>query len=483
MDTQSASKEAESARVPAGNEWRGVAQASAAIVHGGDHRAPACAVAGRDGGDSVLAFTCTCACTCALGSTSDLVDVTAACRDLVRGGAMSNWVHQFSFPCAEPCESVFEPIATSYGVAVANCLLERHADDIARASDGLVEFIRRWTAAPPVSTTAWDIAFGRAHLVLKEGRHDAAGALDAAVQVGLRLAAGGQSGRWSAQLAPTSIQLDDRVVDAVEQIEVHVDEVSWDAGTRLCLRLADGSALLWRRDGDQWAGAGGSRLASVGRSRPIYLLPRQAWPIVEDGGDVFRTCQPVDHISPSMTHSFEEGMAVLQNNVPDYLPWVERVLNGIVVCPVEAQCRLVSGSREDVPGFVCISSPHGGIDIAEILVHACAHQYFYMLQRVGAVDDASDRTLYWSPPIGKKHPLSRILMAYHALANVQLLYDAVRRNTANPPQDLRYVANNEPGLQAAIRALDTPLRDNPALTTLGRALYAPLAARLAALSH
>jgi HEXXH motif-containing protein len=395
---------------------------------------------------------------------------------------MSNWVQQFSLPCAEPCESVFDTIVTSHGVAVANCLLERHADDIARASDGLVDFIRCWITSPPVAKTAWDIAFGRAHLALKEGRHDVAVALDAAVRVGLRLAAGGQSGRWSAQMAPATIQLDDRVIDAVEQIEVHVDEDRWDAGSRLCLRLADGSAHLWRRDGDQWAGEGGRRLASVGSTRPIYLLPRQALPADKNGSEIFQKCQPVEHISPLMAQSFEDGIAVLRQNVPDYLPWVERVLNGIVVCPVEDQYRLVSGSWEDVPGFVHMSSPHAGIDIAEILVHECAHQYFYMLQRVGALDDASDRALYWSPPIRKKRPLSRILMAYHALANVQLLYDAVRRNTANSPQDIRYVEINEPDLQAAIRALDAPLRDNPALTTLGRALYAPLAARLAALS-
>jgi HEXXH motif-containing protein len=396
---------------------------------------------------------------------------------------MSNWVHQFSLPCAEPCESVFDTVVTSHGVAVANWLLERHADDIARASDGLVEFIQRWISAPQVSKTAWDVAFGRAHLALKDGRQDAAVVLDAAVRVGLRLAASGQPGRWSAQMAPTSIQLDDRVIDDVEQIEVHVDEVSWDAGSRLCLRLADGNALLWRRDGDHWVGEGGSRLASVGRTHPIYLLPRQALPAEERGGEIFHQCQPVEYICSSMAQSFHDGMAVLQQNVPDYLPWVERVLNGIVVCPVEAQYRLVSGSWEDVPGFVHMSSPHDGIDIAEILVHECAHQYFYMLQRVGAVDDASDSELYWSPPIRKKRPLSRILMAYHALANVQLLYEAVRRNTANSPHDIRYVEINEPDLQAAIRALDAPLRDNPALTALGRGLYTPLAERIAALSQ
>ena len=152
-----------------------------------------------------------------------------------------------------------------------------------------------------------------------------------------------------------------------------------------------------------------------------------------------------------------------------------------VVCPQRAQYRLISGSWEDVPGFVHMSSPHGGIDIAEVLVHECAHQYFYMLQRLGPMDDASDATLYWSPPIRKNRPLSRVLMAYHALANVQLLYRAVRDNPANGEAVVRYVTVNEPDLQAAIRTLDEPLRHNPALTGFGRGLYEPLAAHMATL--
>jgi HEXXH motif-containing protein len=72
-------------------------------------------------------------------------------------------------------------------------------------------------------------------------------------------------------------------------------------------------------------------------------------------------------------------------------------------------------------------------------------------------------------------------MAYHALANVQLLFEAVRSNEANDKWDIEYVRVNEPDLQAAIRALDQPLRGNPALTKLGRRLYDLLTERMAEL--
>ena len=79
----------------------------------------------------------------------------------------------------------------------------------------------------------------------------------------------------------------------------------------------------------------------------------------------------------------------------------------------------------------------------------------------------------------KERPLSRILVAYHALANVRLFYESVR---AARIDDGGYVDLYERKLSDTIAQLDAPLRDNPALTRLGRALYEPLARRIAALA-
>jgi len=389
---------------------------------------------------------------------------------------LSDWTTQFSLPCEPAGEAVFDTIVTAHGMAVASLLLDQYGEDIGRASSDLVEFIRGWAGAPSFSQSAWDISFGRASLALKNGKVDA---VDAAIRVGLRIISSGRAGRWRAQLPVTSIQLDDAVVEGVTQVEV--DSESTGECT-IGLLLADGRYVNVYRDekGGSWIAPGVERLESVGRNSPIYLLPRHALPADERGSEVFRECRPVEVITAEMTRSFAAAVAVLEQNTSQYIPWVERVLHGIVVCPQQTEFRLVSGSWEDAPGLVHMSSRHRGIDIAEILVHECAHQYFYMLQRVGPLDDSTDAELYSSPPIRKMGPLSRILMGYHALANVQLFYNAVRTNNANDPLDIEYVRINEPDLQAAISALDVPLRDNPALTALGRGLYAPLAERMAA---
>ena len=391
---------------------------------------------------------------------------------------MSDWTRQFSLPDRAADESVFDTMVTAHGAAIASWLLDKHGEDVARASDGLVEFIRGWIGNGGASLVAWDISFGRAHLALKEGKLDP---VEAAVKVGLRISNSGYPGRWWARMPITSVQLDNMAVEDVSHVDVKGDP----AQSTIKFQLVDGAKVELRRDGEgPWTQEGGgcSKLESVGKNRVIYLLSRRALPPDDRGGEIFRECQPVGTITFEMAKSFNDGFDVLEKNAPQYVPWVERVLNGIVVCRTQAEYRLVSGSWEDVPGFVHMSSPHDGIDIAEILVHECAHQYFYMLQRVGPVDDSTDRELYWSPPIRKKRPLSRILMAYHALANVQILYEAVRSNEANERRDIEYVRVNEPDLQAAIKALDEPLRDNTALTKLGRGLYQPLADRMRALA-
>ena len=389
------------------------------------------------------------------------------------------WTRQFSLPDAQCNERIFDTVVNAHGMAVVQWLIDRHGDKIAVATEGLVDYLRAWTADAGPSETAWDIAFGRVHLAIKEGH--LADPVSAAVQLGLRIARSGLRGSWSAPVSTSAVKFDDALVEGVQDIKV--DNAPGSAA-RVTLGLADGTQRVLKRNehGGRWHGEGAERLESVGFHRTIQLLPRRALPPEDRGGDIFKECQPAQQITPEAARSFHDGFDVLEQNAPQYVPWIERVLHGVVVCPQQETYRLVSGSWEDVPGFVHMSSPHGGVDIAEVLVHECAHQYFYMLQRVGPVDDGSDAQLYWSPPIRKKRPLSRILMAYHALANVQLLYEAVANNAANSALSIKYVKANEPDLQAAIRALDEPLRGNMALTALGRGLYEPLAERVAMLA-
>lgn len=380
---------------------------------------------------------------------------------------MIPWVRQFSLPVEPVQEAVFDTIAAAQGVSLVSWLIDFHHYAISRMSNGLIEYLRNWTKRSVSFDTVWDIAFGRAHLALKEGRLNVA---DVATRVGIRVAEGCHVGRWTAAVDPTPITAGRLLIQDV----IHVDVDVRDGGSAvITLRCSDGRSVLLKRASDgSWTGDETYHLRSVGYERGFLLLPRNALPNDTGSQAALGECRAVESVDQRMQAVFADGLAMLGERVPEYVPWVTRVVHGVVVCSIEEPFHLVSGSWEDIPGLIHISSPHIAIDIAEILVHEAAHQYFYMLQRVGPLDDGSDTTLYWSPPIRMKRPLSRILMAFHALVNVLQVYAAVR---AAGCADAPYIAANEPALREAIEALNRPLLRNPALTDLGRSLYEPLA--------
>ena len=258
---------------------------------------------------------------------------------------------------------------------------------------------------------------------------------------------------------------------------------AWRDGKRAEVRLqisGGGELHATQKDGLEWQAEGAESLTEFDVGRQMRLLPLQAAP---RDGEAFDGVVPVEEIDQAMATAFSSGAAILKSRAPDAFAWVGRVLRDVVVCAPEEAFRAVSGSGEHAPGMIHVSHSLGRMDIAEILVHECAHQYFYLLERLGPFDDGSDGKLYWSPPIRSERPLSRILMAYHALANVRLLYEACSGMEHDPEaQDYAtYVTANLPGLDTMIEELDAPLDGGAALTDLGRALYEPLAARVAGL--
>jgi HEXXH motif-containing protein len=114
--------------------------------------------------------------------------------------------------------------------------------------------------------------------------------------------------------------------------------------------------------------------------------------------------------------------------------------------------------------------------IAELLVHECSHQHFYLLRRLGSMHDEADATLYYSPVRDMGRPLLYILLAYHAVANMLLFHRAAL--AAGAP-DAGLHAGRTADLSAWLPALQAPLMRPGALTALGRMLFEPLQARLA----
>ncbi|HEX5707813.1 MAG TPA: HEXXH motif-containing putative peptide modification protein, partial [Pyrinomonadaceae bacterium] len=110
-----------------------------------------------------------------------------------------------------------------------------------------------------------------------------------------------------------------------------------------------------------------------------------------------------------------------------------------------------------------------------MLVHESSHLYLHLLCRLGPINDGTDKTLYYSPAVRRPRPLERILVAYHAFANMSLLYRLCMEVGID---DEGYCALNQEKTLPQLEQLEAPLLDNPALTPIGRALFEPLYRRL-----
>ncbi len=200
------------------------------------------------------------------------------------------------------------------------------------------------------------------------------------------------------------------------------------------------------------------------------LLPKELWQALDEG-ERFR---PAKVSVADAQAALQQAIALLRLHSPRYLRWVDRVLRGVMACNGTAN-QLRSGSDFDLPGIVQMSFPASPVAHAEMLVHECSHLNYQILTRLGDVDDGSDETLYFSPVKRTGRRIDRILLAYHAFANVMLFY---RDCIATGIDDDGYCERNIEATMPQLATLDQALRTTPALTPLGRALYEPLAAAL-----
>src|SRR5262249_9151892 len=134
-----------------------------------------------------------------------------------------------------------------------------------------------------------------------------------------------------------------------------------------------------------------------------------------------------------------------------------------------------SSSYQYRDGLIHASSRSSPMSLTEVLVHEASHQYFYLLSRLGQVDDGTDKNSYFSPFAVAERSLDRILLAYHACGNILLLCGFCQESSA---PDAGYSAQRHRVLISHFTQLAAPLRNNAALTGVGLSLYEPLAARL-----
>ena len=215
------------------------------------------------------------------------------------------------------------------------------------------------------------------------------------------------------------------------------------------------------------------RLPSFGNgNRRLVLVPRD---VALDSGvfhDVDDAAEALETFSPALIEVLTETFDLLAEHLPHYSDWVVRIIRRVAITNSDHKI-LRSGSHPNRHGTIHISDNFRVLSVAEMLIHEASHQYLELLSKLGPTVDPGHTELYYSPAKKCNRPLDKILLAYHAFANVMLFY----RDVAECGLADAYNAQFQNTLKAELRQLEQPLVENDAILPIGRALIEPLIER------
>jgi HEXXH motif-containing protein len=162
----------------------------------------------------------------------------------------------------------------------------------------------------------------------------------------------------------------------------------------------------------------------------LWRLPSAALPgVIVTGGNcvdpemVFFSDPAADPAEFEVAaQNIDAGAEVIRIHSPVYHNWCADVLRQVHVVG-KTTTRTLSRSAPCRPGSVVATSPMDAVAQAEMLVHECTHQYYYLLGLItGLTRPEAEGRSFYSPLIGRKRSIDRCLMAYHALANMVALH-------------------------------------------------------------
>ncbi len=383
------------------------------------------------------------------------------------------WPAMNGFSCPQETfdHDFLNTLAATYHCELWRLFCERFADPLRQGCSRLIRGLSG--ALPTVShDDIWSRPFSHLQSALVGPEVNAP---NVAIEIGLRLLARGHEMEWQAEMTePTRLRFDRYLLPTCRTLEArsqanHV-EVSLDGGQPIEFRSGAPGGPAWvHKDGcngdlDRFP------VLTLG-GRTILLF---AGDVSFSGGKVEGAMGQDQMVIAEIAEQLEGAIQLLSTHCGEYVAWVLDVLRGIAPLPRHAR-RLASWSRRDWYGLISMTVDARPPALAEILVHECTHQYYFQSGWFEPVDDGSDGRSYYSPVVKTERPINKILLAYHAFANVLIMNRCFLDAGVRDP----YCIQNQSVVTKQLAQLDKALQKTSALTDTGRALYEPLARQVA----
>lgn len=345
----------------------------------------------------------------------------------------------------------------------ARGLVRRWRDPLRAHSSGVVELLSDWACAPPTLRQCLGFPLQHFRQWLREARDP----LWPAVAAAAHLCSHGFVAEWTATLhEPRRVHWGRFVTPPALRFAVEADASAcvlrvWDAGGRSTTGPLEGTAPTgWTAD-------------HAVRTEHGHLH------VVESGAQDLRPFsspfEPCTVSNVEVASSIRDALSVMTHYAPAYRSWVEDAIRCVVPIPLLPGGLSQSQSVQGLPAVVRIACPLDPVAIAESLVHEASHQYAHYAESVGPTSNGRDPRRYYSPYPRQDRPIERILLAYHAFANVCLFYRCCA-DAGAPFADT--CERNRRMHEPLLSQLDSVLAASPGLTDMGHALWHPASARL-----
>jgi HEXXH motif-containing protein len=358
--------------------------------------------------------------------------------------------------------SLLELLLVEHAQHQTNQFLSRAAPRIAEASSGLLATLSTWAAGP--ATLAQAQGFPLALATFHKADHDP---VWVAALAATHLHAEGFEGDWCATFArPSALRFATFVTPALRKVAVsaRAGEVSFKPDGHV-----SAAQVLSCMPPDGWLPLRSAHLGH-GTLKVFDGETGAVLPIVNEYG---YAPQPTLEV----VQTLERAGALLHRFAPGFLTWVTDSVWGLV--PIRNQNNLTSSlSTRTLYGVPFIGFPVEPMLAAELLVHEASHQYYHYVQLRTEPCNNKDTSLYPSPYAKKGRTIDWILVAFHAFANIVLLYREMLAAGLDEGQDTAKggIAYHLP----ILTAFSDALTQSPGLTEAGRMLFEPLREQLIA---
>jgi HEXXH motif-containing protein len=366
----------------------------------------------------------------------------------------------------EPLDDDFlEAVCVLHARELVGRFLDRFREKLRERAEGLDSALERWLAAEATFDDVWDPAFGRLRLCL-EGR-ESPDVVGSAAAAALRIAERGGGADWEARLpSATRLRIGQLLLPPGDRLGVSADK------RRIALRVSRGRRTrtwtLPRRSDDGAVNAGGLDTLSSTDAEGVRIVILREEVL---GADPTVEAVPLDGAPDSIVLPLNAAIHLIASHSAPYLSWIRRVVRQIL--PLRDDPSMMRSSTAAWrSGLVYSANRPDPATLAEILVHEGSHQYLFILNRLGPLDDGSDPNLYYSPVNRTMRPLGMVVVAYHALANITLFCRECPSGSALRPRQI------EKTFLEAINAYEDILCRSRSLTAVGTALWRPLYERL-----